>query len=109
MEAIRSKDDLISSNLIYLLEEIGTNMKIYKDMYLFQEGMNANEIYLIKSGLIHIHQLTSEGRELKLRICKKNDIVGELILFADDAKYMLSGKVMADGEVLVINKDELEK
>ena len=108
MEAIRSKDDLISSNLINLLEEIGTNMKIYKDTYLFQEGMNANEIYLIKSGLIHIHQLTSEGRELKLRICKKNDIVGELILFADDATYMLSGKVMADGEVLVINKDELE-
>ena len=108
MEAIRSKDDLISSNLINSLEEIGTNMKIYKDTYLFQEGMNANEIYLIKSGLIHIHQLTSEGRELKLRICKKNDIVGELILFADDATYMLSGKVMADGEVLVINKDELE-
>ncbi len=108
MEAIRSKDDLISSNLINSLEEIGINMKIYKDTYLFQEGMNANEIYLIKSGLIHIHQLTSEGRELKLRICKKNDIVGELILFADDATYMLSGKVMADGEVLVINKDELE-
>ena len=110
MESIarRSNDDLISPNLIHLLEEIGTKMRIYKNTYLFQEGMDANEVYLVQSGLIHIHQLTSEGRELKLRICKKNDIVGELILFTDHAKYMLSGKVVEDGEVLVINKDLLE-
>lgn len=110
MEAItcRNKYDLISPNLIYLLEEIGTKKSIHKDTYLFQEGLDANEMYLVKSGLIQIHLQTSEGRELKLRICKKNDIVGELILFADDAKYMLSGKVVEDGEVLVINKDMLE-
>jgi CRP-like cAMP-binding protein len=103
-----NKDDLISPKLIDLFEEIGVKKSIHKDMYLFQEGMDANELYLVKSGLIQIHQLTSEGRELKLRICKQHDIVGELILFVDDAKYMLSGKVMEDGEVLVINKAELE-
>ena len=103
-----NKNDLISPKLIDLFEEIGAKKSIHKDMYLFQEGMEANELYLVKSGLIQIHQLTSEGRELKLRICKQHDIVGELILFADDAKYMLSGKVMEDGEVLVINKVELE-
>ena len=67
-------------------------MRIYKNTYLFQEGMNANELYLVKSGLIHIHQLTSEGRELKLRICKKNDIVGELILFTDHATVYVKWK-----------------
>ena len=35
MESIarRSNDDLISPNLIHLLEEIGTKMRIYKNTY----------------------------------------------------------------------------
>lgn len=71
--------------------------------------MDAEELYLIQSGLVQIGKLTSDGKELTLRMCKKNDIVGELTLFTEDAKYMLSAKILSDGEVLVINKDKLEK
>lgn len=101
--------DFISQELCDFLDEIGTIKAIHKDTYLFREGMDAEELYLIKSGQIQIHQLTFEGKELTLRICKENDIVGELILFTDQAKYMLSAKVIADGEVLVINKHYLEE
>ena len=105
----RNSYEMMSPRLSYLLDEVGTKKKIDKDTYLFREGMEANEMYLIKSGLVQIQQVTYEGRELTLRICKKDDLVGELILFTDHAKYMLSAKVVADGEVLIINKHRLER
>ncbi|MBD4896865.1 fumarate/nitrate reduction transcriptional regulator Fnr, partial [Xanthomonas citri pv. citri] len=67
------------------------------------------ELYLIQSGLIEIGKLTSDGKDLTLRICQKHDIVGELTLFTEEPRYMLSAKVLEDGEVLVINKNKLEK
>ncbi|MCY8272733.1 Crp/Fnr family transcriptional regulator [Bacillus sonorensis] len=105
----KSDTDLISADLHYLLESISTKRKIRQNTYLFQEGMDAEELYLIQSGLVQIGKLTSDGKELTLRMCKKNDIVGELTLFTDEAKYMLSAKILSDGEVLVINKEKLEK
>ncbi|WP_138418576.1 Crp/Fnr family transcriptional regulator [Aquibacillus sediminis] len=106
----KSQDiELISKELQNLLESIGSIKKMHKDTYLFHEGMDAHEIYVIQSGLVQVEKLTSEGKELLLRLCKQNDIVGELTLFTDDPKYLLSAKVLEAGEVLVVNKDTLEK
>ncbi|MCC2249375.1 MAG: Crp/Fnr family transcriptional regulator [Bacillota bacterium] len=99
----------ISHELYALLEEIGSKKKMYKDSHLFHEGMEAHEIYLIKSGLIQINKLTADGKELSLRICNHDDIVGELTLFSENARYFLSAKVVESGEVVIINKDRLEK
>lgn len=104
-----SDSDLISSDLHELLESISTKRKMEKHTYLFREGMDAEELYLIQSGLIEIGKLTSDGKDLTLRICQKHDIVGELTLFTEEPRYMLSAKVLEDGEVLVINKNKLEK
>ncbi|NPC92934.1 Crp/Fnr family transcriptional regulator [Bacillus sp. WMMC1349] len=105
----KSDTDLLSADLLHLLESISTKKKIRQNTYLFQEGMDAEELYLIHSGLVQIGKLTSDGKELTLRMCKQNDIVGELTLFTKDAKYMLSAMVLSDGEVSVINKGRLEK
>ncbi|MGW8262554.1 fumarate/nitrate reduction transcriptional regulator Fnr, partial [Bacillus sp. LR--39] len=96
-----SDSDLISSDLHELLESISTKRKMEKHTYLFREGMDAEELYLIQSGLIEIGKLTSDGKDLTLRICQKHDIVGELTLFTEEPRYMLSAKVLEDGEVLV--------
>ena len=50
----------------------------------------ANELYLIISGKVQISKITSEGRELTLRIGGENDICGELTLFTDAPKYLLN-------------------
>jgi len=100
---------LISYELRTLLESLATKRTIEEGTYLFQQGMDAKEMYLIKSGLIQVTMLSSEGIELSLRICKKDDIVGELTLYTDDPKYLLNAKVIASGEVLVINIEDLQK
>ncbi|MDP4085018.1 MAG: Crp/Fnr family transcriptional regulator [Bacillota bacterium] len=76
--------------------------------FLFQEGMKAEELYIIISGKVQISKITLDGRELSLRICGENDICGELTLFTDNPKYLLSAKVLEEGEVVAIRKDVLE-
>lgn len=76
--------------------------------YLFQEGMNADELYIILSGKVQISKITSDGRELSLRICGENDICGELTLFTSNPKYMLSAKVLEEGEIAAIRADVIE-
>lgn len=80
-----------------------------KGTYLFHEGMNAEELFVVLSGKIQISKITSDGRELSLRICGENDLCGELTLFDSFPRYLLSALILEDGKVAVIKKDILEK
>jgi CRP-like cAMP-binding protein len=82
--------------------------KSERGSFLFQEGMLAEELYIIVSGKVQISKITTDGRELSLRICGENDICGELTLFTDNPRYLLSAKVLEEGEVYAIKKDVIE-
>ncbi len=104
-----NKDTNISNELRKLLCSLGTPKKIEKDEYLYHEGSDAQEIFLIQSGLVHITLLTSDGKELSMRICKSGDIFGELTLFTNNPKYLLSARALQKGVVLLIDKEKLEQ
>lgn len=92
-----------------LLKFADRTIAVEKDTFLYSEGMEATEIFVVLSGRIQISKITKEGQELSLRICGENDICGELTLFTDSAKYLLSAKVTEPGEIAVVNKKRLEK
>jgi CRP-like cAMP-binding protein len=91
-----------------LLRFADRKIKSVKGTFLFQEGMQAEELYIVVSGKVQISKVTTDGRELSLRICGENDICGELTLFTDNPRYLLSAKVLEEGEVVAIRKDVLE-
>lgn len=99
----------ISQNLYSLLLKIGSLKNIDKDVYLFQEGMPAQYIYIINSGIIQIGKMTEEGKELTLRLCQHGSIIGELTLFSDSVPYVLNAKALKASTVLKISKTDLEK
>jgi len=105
----RTSGEIISEDLRSLLESLGRTRHVDKNDFIFREGSDAQEIYIIKSGLVQVTKLTADGKELILRICRKSDIVGELTLFSDNPKYLLSGKALQPTDVLVIQKDILEE
>lgn len=105
----RINGEMISEELRELITNLGTLKSVEKGTFLFYEGDEAHEIYVIKQGLFQVSKLTPDGKELILRICKKDDIVGELTLFSDDPTYLLSAKALKHGEVYVIQKDKLER
>src|SRR5690625_1291143 len=99
---------LISDKLKDMLYSIGTIKKVEKDTYIFQQGTDAQELYMVLSGMVQVSMITKEGKELVLRLCDPNSIIGELTLYYDYSKFLLNAKVLESGEVVVIDKDRLE-
>lgn len=99
----------LSYELGELLKSAERIVPIKKGAYLFKEGQEAKEMYLILSGKVQISKLNAEGNELSLRLCKHNDIVGELTLFTVDPRYIFNAKIIEDGEAAAINIADLEK
>ncbi|MEH7110419.1 MULTISPECIES: Crp/Fnr family transcriptional regulator [Bacillaceae] len=99
----------IPATLTHIFESAQYVRKMEKGDFLFQEGMQANEMYVIKSGILQLSKIIPDGRELTLRMCTKGDFVGELNLFSPASKYLLSARVIGSGEVAVIMKEDLEE
>lgn len=99
----------ISTELQSILNTVHHIRKINKGAFLFQEGMKANELYLVISGKIQLSKMIPDGRELTLRMASEGDLIGELSLFCSAQNHMQNAKIIEDGEVAVIFKDELEK
>jgi CRP-like cAMP-binding protein len=102
-------DNLLTNELIELLQSAGRMIEIKKGSFLFQEGQHASEMFLILSGRIQISKMNAEGEELYLRLCSTNDIVGELTLFTVDPRYIFNARIIEDGHVAGIQLDVLEK
>jgi CRP-like cAMP-binding protein len=92
-----------------LLRSAKHTVKIRKGTFLFQEGMDADELYLILSGKVQMSKICADGKEMCFRICGSGEIIGELTLFTTEPRYLLTAKVMEDGEVAVIKKGDLER
>ena len=99
----------LSNDLNELLASVEYKMQVNKSQYIFQEGVEAKELYIIRSGRVQISKISADGQELTLRICSENDIIGELTLFTENAKYLLNAKVLECAEIGVIKRDALEK
>ncbi|WP_338449066.1 Crp/Fnr family transcriptional regulator [Niallia oryzisoli] len=99
----------LSEELTKLLQSVHHIRKINKGSYLYQEGQDAAELYIIQSGKVQISKMTPDGQELTLRMSSAGEVIGELPMFYSSSKYMLNAKVVEGGEVAVIYKNELEK
>ncbi|MBY0096781.1 Crp/Fnr family transcriptional regulator [Mesobacillus maritimus] len=99
----------LSYNLEELLNNSNRKVKLKRGTFLFQEGQEAKELFILLSGKIQISKMNAEGKELTLRLCGHHDIVGELTLFTVDPRYLFTAKIMETGEAAAINIDELEQ
>lgn len=99
----------ISYNLGELLKNSNRKVKLKKGAFLFQEGQEAKEMYVLLSGKVQISKMNAEGKELTLRLCSDNDIVGELTLFTVEPRYLFNAKVLESGEAAAININDLER
>ncbi|HAQ07167.1 MAG TPA: Crp/Fnr family transcriptional regulator [Bacillus bacterium] len=100
-------------NLTYEISELLKSaekiIRLKKGTFLFREGQEAKEMYIILSGKVQISKMNAEGKELNLRLCKENDIVGELTLFTVGPRYLFNAKVLEDVEIAAVNIENLEQ
>lgn len=100
--------DMVPMNFNSLFAEHGLLLKIDKGNQIFQEGENAEELYLIQKGAVQLSKETESGKELTLRICGPNSMIGECSVFGPPINHTMTAKAMMNTELLSMKKDSLE-
>jgi CRP-like cAMP-binding protein len=102
------KNPLLSYEMNELLRYASRTFVSNKGSYLFREGQDAEEIYIILSGKVQISKMNAEGQELALRLASDNDIAGELTLFTQEPKYIFNAMVTESANIAAVHIKELE-
>lgn len=91
-----------------LFQKHGVFIKVNKGNKIFLEGERAKEIYYIQSGVISISQETETGKELTIRICGPDSIIGEGSLFCNLVYNSMTAKVLEPSTMYVLSRKSLE-
>lgn len=91
-----------------LFIEHGSITRVERDYHIFQEGERAEEIFLIKSGNVHISQQTESGKELTIRICGQGVVIGENALFCNLTYHSTTAKATVLTELYSLPKSKIE-
>ncbi|WP_320940359.1 cyclic nucleotide-binding domain-containing protein [Lysinibacillus capsici] len=91
-----------------LFQNHGVFIKVNKGNKIFLEGERAKEIYYIQSGVISISQESETGKELTIRICGPDNIIGEGSLFCNLVYNSMTAKVLEPSTLYVLSRKSLE-
>ena len=91
-----------------LFQTHGMLTKVEKGSRIFQEGERAETIFFIQSGTIQISKETESGKELTIRICSNEALIGESLMFCKFHYHTTTAKVLEASELLVLHNDTLE-
>ncbi|MCJ7465612.1 MAG: response regulator [Maribacter sp.] len=100
MRTIDEMKNFIDENGKEYSYEVGEN--------IYQEGMNANSVYLVLSGLVKTHKLDETGKELITGIYKPDDFFG-FSSFAQQLPYSESASAIEVTKLVGIQKEKLNQ
>ena len=99
---------LIPQTIAEIFHSKGTLIKADKGMHIFQEGELADHIFLVQSGSIQISKETESGKELTIRICSSNSLIGESLLFCGDQHHSTNAKTLEYSTLFSIHNNQFE-
>ena len=100
--------DNMQNKIHALFKNHGTLIKVDKDSKIFLEGERAEKIFYIESGTVQVSQETESGKELTMRICGPNSMIGEGSLFCQLTYNSMSAKVLESSNLYVLSRKSME-
>jgi CRP/FNR family transcriptional regulator, dissimilatory nitrate respiration regulator len=101
------KQSLLFSDLsdaaVSALVAASTVRKIESGSYVFMEGDDGAEFYLLVKGSVKIFKSTSDGKEITIKMIKPGEIFAEVILF-ESRIYPATALAALGSEVIAIKK-----
>ena len=89
------------------IDKISMIRQFPKGKIIFMEGEPGEAFYYIKSGLVKISKLSSDGREHILHILNEGHVFAEVTLF-NKTVYPATAEVIEDAEIGKIKNEDLE-
>ncbi len=90
------------------IDDNGRDYKLGQGESVYNEGGNANQVFLILKGIVKTHKLDEYGKELITGIYKADDFFG-FSSFTQNLPYDESATAMEDVELVAIGKEELRQ
>ncbi|MGE7622540.1 Crp/Fnr family transcriptional regulator [Viridibacillus sp. NPDC096237] len=100
--------ETIPPKLHSLFEEHGTVLKFAKDTPIFLEGDRTQDVFFVVSGKVRISKETASGKELTIRICSSNNLIGESTIFSSLDYNSTTATAMEPTTILTIDNNMLE-
>lgn len=100
--------DRLSKEEYDLLIRHSTLLYKNKGSYIFMEGEQATHLFFIKKGMVRVHKLLSEGKEITIFLREKNDAFGEIGPFSG-VTYSCSSKAETNCEIYAIDQKSLNE
>lgn len=95
-------------NFFRLFEEYGLLLKVDKGQQIYHEGEHSEDLFFIQSGTVQLSKETENGKELTIRLCGPESIIGEYTLFDYASSHSTTAKALSESELLMISKQSLE-
>ena len=83
--------------------------QIPKNQWLFQEGSNADRIYILKTGAVEMLTKVNGEYELPINIIRSKDECFGTSALVPPHEYSLSARCAEDATILEIKREDLEK
>lgn len=91
-----------------LIDSLATKRILKKGEYLIQEGNVSKEIALIKSGILRLFYINSEGEDFTGCLAFDNEILSAYSSFITQEPSEENIQAVCDTEVSILTKDNLE-
>ena len=98
----------LKEEFLQKIDDISILRNYPKGKILFMEGEQGEAFFYIKSGLVKISKLSSDGREHILHILNEGHVFAEVTLFSN-CDYPATAEVLEDAEIGMIKNIALEK
>lgn len=98
----------LAEEFLQKIDSISIIRTYTKGRIIFMEGEPGEAFFYIKSGLVKIYKVSSEGKEHILHILNEGHVFAEVTLFNNTA-YPATAEVLEDAQIGIIKNSDLEK
>jgi CRP/FNR family transcriptional regulator len=98
----------LKEEFLQKINDVSVMRSYSKGRIIFMEGEQGEAFYYIKSGLVKISKLSSDGREHILHILNEGHVFAEVTLF-NSTSYPATAEVLEAAEIGMIKNSALEK
>ena len=107
-DTVNQKNNIRSLNdLKNFFTNNGTKFTFNKDQVIYSQGANSNFIYLILKGIVKLHQLDKNGKELTTKLNKVGDLFG-YTSFTENITYQETATTIMESKLVGVSKQELK-
>jgi CRP/FNR family transcriptional regulator len=98
----------LKEDFLMKIDSISIMRNYTKGRIIFMEGEPGEAFYYIKSGLVKISKVSSDGREHILHILNEGHVFAEVTLF-NNTSYPATAEVLEEAQIGMIKNSDLQK